>query len=139
MTKSELLKEVDRVIAKWQPVLSLEQWRIRSELVTEDDINGNAVEVTWEPNLQWAIVKIVDPSEIDVNPLIADIFELEKTIVHELCHVLLDPVIMAYRSVEAELSPSAMQIAKKQWDRANEQVTERIAMALIALKGGEGD
>lgn len=141
MTQQELLDQANEIIAKWQPILRLGNWRIRAEVVEQEDINGNVAQVDWNIALQYAIIRVADPKRLDIDPLTKDIFELEKTIIHEheLAHVLLSPLWTVYQDLVKELSPSAQRMAANRWDLANEQAVEQLARTLFSMKGGDKD
>ncbi len=139
LTREELLSKVNALIQEWRILLRLENWDIKAEVVEQDDINGNAAQAEWNLALRYAMIRVVDPENLDVDPLVKDVYELEKTILHEFAHVLLCPLWGIYQDLVDELSPSAQRVVSKQWDLANEQVVEQLAKTLFSLKGGDKD
>lgn len=115
LTKAKVLVE------KWQPELHLQQWSVDVEVVPNEGALADA-EVYCNTDGRQAVIKIVE-----------DPISLERSIVHELVHLLLDPLHSTFDTVVNELSPSAIAVAKAQRLAADEQTTRLITK--ILLKG----
>lgn len=59
--------------------------------------------------------------------------EIEITLVHELLHVLLDPLDAEFDLVCSRLGPEAAQLAACGWEEAEHRIIEILAKALVAL------
>lgn len=136
MTKEQQLKQAETYIKKWQEILKLQAWEIKARIVNSSDIDGNEALVTFSSRSKLALVELAEEGTYEKGPW-EDVCTPERAIVHELVHVLLTPMDDFWSTVQEEMSPSARNIAHKQFVNADEQVTEALARILVNLKGGD--
>lgn len=82
--------EVERLIARWKPLLGLERWDIKLryhpgvEEETDEDWKSSYAYTVADPGYSSAVVTF---NLYNIPPE-----QLENTVVHELCHVLTKPM-----------------------------------------------
>lgn len=91
MTDEEYRAALERYVVKWQPLLGLQNWHI-AVVVTKDVLSNNVLaDIAWTPHYRHATmgssIKHVTFHEIDFAEE-----HIERTAVHELCHLLLAPI-----------------------------------------------
>jgi hypothetical protein len=95
-------KQLDKMAAKWQHVLQLDDWRIYATAVRIDSLHpGVAGESQQDKALQILLLHVLDPRdyaelarrEEDVPKAGKEIIEdIEDTVLHELMHLRLAPL-----------------------------------------------
>ena len=139
MTKEELLSKVNALIQEWRIILRLEHWDVRAMIVRPSEITGRQATITFNSCNSLAQIQLADPDILKTPEMWADFHNLEKIIVHELLHLMLVGMEDIWAHVVEEISPSARNIAERQWEIASEQPVELLANILISLKGGDTD
>jgi len=137
MTKEEQLTKVQLYIEKWQSILRINDWEIRSKVVDASELNGDQdAQVTYVLHNKIALVKIAD-----INTFEPDVWNgfgcIEKAVIHELLHLVLAGMEYAWSDIAETLSPSAREIAEKNWKLASEQPVALMTNVLYDLKGGD--
>lgn len=80
-------KQLQKLCAKWQKRLRLQDWKIEVSFVHAGDMRGpsSAGEVSFFPDHAFAQIQILPPEELDSgNPMHPSI---EQVLVHELLHL----------------------------------------------------
>lgn len=139
MTKEELLSKVNALIQEWRIILRLEHWDVRAKIVHPSEIAGRQATITFNSCNSLAQIQLADPDILETSEMWADFHNFEKTIVHELLHLMLVGMEDIWSHVMGELHPSARSIAEKQWEIASEQPVELLAKILTSMKGGDKD
>ena len=139
MTREELLSKVNALIQEWRIILRLEHWDVRAMIVRPSEITGRQATITFNSCNSLAQIQLADPDILKTPEMWADFHNLEKIIVHELLHLMLVGMEDIWAHVVEEISPSARNIAERQWEIASEQPVELLANILISLKGGDTD
>ena len=139
LTREELLSKVNALIQEWRIILRLEHWDVRAMIVRPSEITGRQATITFNSCNSLAQIQLADPDILETSEMWADFHNLEKIIVHELLHLMLVGMEYIWTHVMEEISPSARNIAEKQWEIASEQPVELLANILISLKGGDKD
>ena len=127
-------KSIDENLAKWQPLLSLSDWDIRSVIVKKKDWRKSG-DVKIDESNRMAAVMI----KSDLDPAY-----LEQVVVHELLHIKLWGLDqMIEESLNAlfgeEDSEGKHIFAQGQFMRELESTTQDLARALLDVSGFEGD
>ena len=127
-------KSIDENLAKWQPLLSLSDWDIRSVIVKKKDWRKSG-DVKIDESNRMAAVMI----KSDLDPAY-----LEQVVVHELLHIKLWGLDqMIEESLNAlfgeEDSEGKRIFAQGQFMRELESTTQDLARALLDVSGFEGD
>ena len=127
-------KSIDEYLAKWQPLLSLSDWDIRSIIVQKTDWRKSG-DVKIDESNRMAAVMI----KADLNPTY-----LEQVVVHELLHIKLWGLDqMIEESLNAlfgeEDSEGKRIFAIGQFMRELESTTQDLTRALLDASGFEGD
>ena len=109
------------VIEKWQSILRINDWEIRSKVVDASELNGDQdAQVTYVLHNKIALVKIAD-----INTFEPDVWNgfgcIEKAVIHELLHLVLAGMEYAWSDIAETLSPSAREIAGEELNLASEQ------------------
>lgn len=136
MTREELLGMINHYITKWQPILRLTEWNIKAGVVSADEINGSMAQIDHNDPLRWALIRVADPETMDKDVQVK-FFDIESTVVHELCHLLSGDLCQIHQDALEQLAPSAAEMNNAQWERTLDQLTEKLAMCFISLKGGD--
>jgi hypothetical protein len=139
LAQNELLSKVNALIQEWRIILRLEHWDVRAKIVHPSEIAGRQATITFNSCNGLATIQLADPAILDPPEMWADFYKLEKVIAHELLHLMLVGMEDIWAHVMEELSPSARNIADKQWEIASEQLVELLANILVSLKGGDKD
>lgn len=108
--KIEKLRKLCRV---WQARLGLAHWQIDVYVVRGSEIEDNMAQVMYNTESEVAMIRLKDPN--DCHGLVKQ--DMEESIVHELLHVLMDPLI------SGKASPGIFY----------EQMLDRLARVLIKL------
>lgn len=139
LTREKLLSKVNALIQEWRAILRLGHWDVRAEIVHPSRITDRQATITFNSCNGLATIQLADPAILDPPEMWADFYKLEKVIAHELLHLMLVGMEDIWAHVMEELSPSARNIADKQWEIASEQPVELLANILVSLKGGDKD
>jgi len=104
--------------AKWQRILRLQDWNVRTSIVRERDMrtSGGNAEISVNIQHRLADLRLLDP--IDFNPNDHNPQDMEQHLVHELLHIHLWPFTEELNGPLAD---------------AEEQAINMIAGALIRL------
>lgn len=101
------------LLAEWQPLLRLADWNVTAAYVRHLD----HCSVSFDTRYKRARIRMVDPIDWPEDPI--DPYDIEKHLVHELCHLHLAPL-----AIEND-SPNHLH---------EEQAVESLARAFVALK-----
>lgn len=137
MTREEQLALVQSYIEKWKSLLRIDDWDIHPKVVDAHELNGDQdAQVTYVLHNKIALVKIAD-----INTFEPDAWNgfgcIEKAVIHELLHLVLAGMEYAWSDIAETLSPSAREIAEKNWELASEQPVALMTNVLYDLKGGD--
>lgn len=127
-------KSIDECLAKWQPLLSLSDWDIRSLVVQKMDWRKSG-DVKIDESNRMAAVMI----KSDLDPAY-----LEQVVVHELLHIKLwgldqmieEPLNALFGEEDSE---GKRYFAQGQFMRELEATTQDLTRALLDASGFEGD
>lgn len=126
-------KSIDECLAKWQPLLSLSDWDIRSVVVQKDWRKSGDVKIDESNSMAAVMIRS------DLDPAY-----LEQVVVHELLHIKLWGLDqMIEESLNAlfgeEDSEGKRIFAQGQFMRELEATTQDLTRALLDASGFEGD
>lgn len=85
----------------WQKRLNLEDWRISVTIVPSTDLRPETMgNIHWDREARSAVIRILDPAEYKMawRPMLND---MEFTVVHELIHLELAPLLSDVQRSEA--------------------------------------
>lgn len=123
-----LEQQVKRYVRRWGPRLGLHQWDIGVALV--DSLTNEAVmEVEPQTAYHRCELRVVRT----LKPVNCPYHSIEYCVVHELVHVLMDPLVdIAWELLEevGDLNPPARHAFERTYRIANEQTTEAVARLL---------
>lgn len=109
--------DLDALVAEWAPRLGLHSWRIKAKYCKARDLGEeNQAEVEYRFTKEAALIKVLDPDEWDNDTWEQDV---EESVVHELVHLALMPVVGPEEATTAE-----------------EQYVNRMSQALVGIKRG---
>jgi hypothetical protein len=106
------LEELKALCADWQKVLRIQDVAILLEIVPMDDIDCSWGRTWTREDLYHATINIAHPDSIGTTKWL---YDMEKTLVHELVHV-------------------AMHMKAKELDPSEEGGVERISEAMVGMK-----
>ena len=105
----------------WQKRLGLEDWKITVSLVRASDLRPKTLgNIHWDLDKKTALVHVLDPADykLPFNDMLKD---MEFTVVHELIHLELAPVLSDLQRTDANR-------------RTEEHSVNRMAEALLQLE-----
>ena len=78
---------------RWQKRLNLEDWKISVEVVRASELKARTLgNIHWDSDKKTAVIHVLDPA--DYHMAFADVLQdIEFTVVHELIHLELSPVL----------------------------------------------
>jgi hypothetical protein len=85
----------------WQKRLNLEDWRIAVDVARATDLKPRTLgNIHWDTDKKTAVIHVLDPADykLPFKDVLADI---EFTVVHELIHLELVPVLAPLQRNEA--------------------------------------
>lgn len=108
---------LEQCLSFWKEVLGLQPWDIRATFERAGNLDGYHAKVTYKPEKELAILRVMDPIDWHDIPWPQDV---EASIVHELLHILLWPLDYM------ESGPLS--------ETHTEQIIERLTRALVNLR-----
>jgi hypothetical protein len=111
-------------LAAWQKRLSLDDWKIALLVVRSSDLKPKTLgNIHWDSEKKTAVIRVLDPADYKM-PLRAMLDDMEFTVVHELIHLELSPVLSPLQRNEA--------------NRVEEEhAVNQMAQALLTLQRSE--
>ena len=108
----------------WQRRLNLQEWTISVVVARASDLKPKTLgNIHWDSVKKTAVLRVLDPADYDLpSPEMFD--DLEFTVVHELIHLELAPVLSRFERDEAN---------RREEEHAVNQMTE----ALLKLQRGK--
>jgi hypothetical protein len=111
-------------LAVWQKRLNLQGWDISVVVARASDLRPKtAGNVHWYPEKKSAVIRVLDPADYKL-PFAAVLEDIEFTVVHELVHLEMAPVLSDLHRTEAN---------RMEEEHAVNQMTE----ALLKLDRGK--
>jgi hypothetical protein len=78
---------------EWQKRLHLQDWRISLLVVRTSDLKPKTLgNIHWDGEKKTAVIRVLDPADYKM-PVRAMLDDMEFTVVHELIHLELSPVL----------------------------------------------
>jgi hypothetical protein len=108
----------------WQRRLNLQDWDISIVVARASELKPRTLgNIHWDATKKTAIIRVLDPVDYELSA--AAMFEdMEFTVVHELIHLELSPVLSEFSRNEANR-------------RDEEHAVNQMADAMLKLKRGE--
>lgn len=106
----------------WQKRLNLQQWNISVEVVRASELRPKTLgNIHWDLDKKTATIRVLDPADYTL-PFHAMLNDIEFTVVHELIHLELVPVLTDEKRTDAnrrqeEFAVNHMASALLQLDR----------------------
>jgi hypothetical protein len=111
-------------LSMWQKRLNLDDWNISLLVVRSTDLKPRTLgNIHWDSDKKTAVIRVLDPADYKL-PLHAMLDDMEFTVVHELIHLELQPV----------LSPLQRNDANRMEE---EHAVNHMAQALLDLERGK--
>jgi hypothetical protein len=108
----------------WQRRLNLEDWDISVVIARAAELKPRTLgNIHWDTKKKTAIIRVLDPADYELPPA-AMFDDMEFTVVHELIHLELAPVLSDFSRNEANR-------------RDEEHAVNQMAEALLKLKRGK--
>ncbi len=80
-------------LCAWQKRLNLSDWKISLLVVRTSDLKAKTLgNIHWDGVKKTAVIRVLDPADYKL-PLQAMLDDMEFTVVHELIHLELSPVL----------------------------------------------
>lgn len=115
------IREATAIVDKWRPILGLESWEFI--YVYSTDYNGAAAEIVTLPQYLRSTLTIYEELFKPYNPV-------EKILVHEMCHVITEPLY----SVGVDFLNGKI-TSLKDLSFFRELATEQMTRAVLKAKG----
>ncbi len=78
---------------EWQRRLNLQDWKISVEVVRTSELKPKTLgNIHWDGEKKTAVIRVLDPADYKLAPQ-AMLDDMEFTVVHELIHLELSPVL----------------------------------------------
>jgi len=105
----------------WQKRLNLQDWAISVSVVRSNELKPRTLgNIHWDTEKKTAVIRVLDPSEYQM-PFNEMLDDMEFTVVHELIHLELAPVLNQFSRNDANR-------------REEEHAVNHMAEALLALQ-----
>ena len=117
-------KEINDYLKKWQTLLFLNEWKF--ELFYHNDPKDECLEITMQAEYKNAFLEINTETLFEK---IKDKKEREEAIVHELCHILIEPLVWLTNQ-----AAEGRKITGKEFRRCEESVTQHVTRAIFYQK-----
>jgi len=107
----------------WQKRLNLQDWNISVAVVRSNELKPKTLgNIHWDSDRKTAVIRVLDPAEYQM-PFQDMLDDMEFTVVHELIHLELSPVLSQFSRNEANR-------------REEEHAVNHMADALLKLERG---
>ena len=118
--------QIDKLVAKWQRRLKLDHWDIKVDW--SKPAKDESFATTWRMNSY-------DRAEIYFDPAFTtwDAVFTEKTIVHELLHLVTRDLDRVLGDVDGMIHPEAFRAVDKRYEHEIEGVVDRLAAILVEV------
>lgn len=84
---------VNEKLSVWQKRLDLEDWKITALVVRTTDLKPKTLgNIHWDSDKKTAVIRVLDPADYKLTHQ-AMLDDMEFTVVHELIHLELSPVL----------------------------------------------
>jgi hypothetical protein len=94
--------DLEALVAKWKPILRLEDWDIEIEYARKYELADGCAECNANIMRNLCTIKILDPN--DINPdEDANTRNVEATVVHELLHIHFRPYMPERNTLNYEM------------------------------------
>jgi hypothetical protein len=88
-------------LCSWQKRLNLSDWKISVKVVRTTDLLPKTLgNIHWDGKKKTAVIRVLDPADYKM-PLHAMLDDMEFTVVHELIHLELSPVLSSLHRDDA--------------------------------------
>jgi hypothetical protein len=110
-------------LSVWQKRLNLQDWDITLEVVRSFRLNAKTMgNIRWDPEKKTAVIRVLDPADYRL-PFHEMLDDMEFTVVHELIHLEIAPVLSHFTRSDADCSKE-------------EHAVNHMTDALLHLDGG---
>lgn len=118
------MTRIERRVQFWQKRLGLSDWIIHVEINRDP---------SWAEEMFANIAPISGRKEavLTISSLYTNKEDLEHTIAHELCHLILEPVAVLAQSWRKTVPSQTKKTYDEQWEEVIEQVGDAIARRFV--------
>ena len=122
--------EARRFVAKWSPILLVQDWRVELEFTT--DLGDNLALTHTNEEKQDALIQIASDWEERVKRATLKHADLEETVVHELLHVKDAPFRAAIENIlSTHMSASELESVEAMLRQMRERAIDSLATGLV--------
>ena len=108
-------------LIRWQKRLNLQDWTITVEVSRASELKPKTLgNIHWDLDKKTAVIRVLDPADYHMPTMQAMLDDVEFTVVHELIHLEMAPVLADMQRNEANR-------------REEEYAVNRMAEALLKL------
>lgn len=101
MSKGRTDPDLDRLVAKWQKILRLDAWSVVASYRRAYDMDAmHQGRINWVDRRREAVLAVLDPADYDPACIFPQ--DVERTVCHELMHLLLAPLDREESKVQIE-------------------------------------
>jgi hypothetical protein len=91
-------------LSVWQKRLNLQDWDIALEVVRSSELRPKTLgNIRWDTEKKTAVIRVLDPADYPL-PFPEMLDDIEFTVVHELIHLEIAPVLSHFTRSEADRS-----------------------------------
>ena len=88
----------------WQKRLNLQDWDVAVEVVRSTELRPKTMgNIHWDNEKKTALIRVLDPADYNL-PFQAMLDDMEFTVVHELIHLEIAPVLSHFTRSDADRS-----------------------------------
>jgi hypothetical protein len=90
---NSLESRLDRQLKSWQKRLGLDDWNLSVRVVRQSEIDRNTWgQAEWDPEAKTGVISVLDPRDYNLKGGELRL-DMECTIVHELIHIQVSPLV----------------------------------------------
>ena len=91
-------------VSVWQKRLNLQDWNVALEVVRSTELRAKTLgNIRWDTEKKTAVIRVLDPADYPL-PFPEMLDDIEFTVVHELIHLEIAPVLSHFTRSEADRS-----------------------------------
>ena len=89
-------------LSVWQKRLNLQDWNVALEVVRSTELRPKSLgNIHWDTDKKTAVIRVLDPADYSL-PFPEILHDMEFTVVHELIHLEIAPVLSRFTRSDAD-------------------------------------